>query len=102
MAPFSDDDLEEFYRRIEILTDLTPTRRAPRRPAPIIDCPTPYKDAFVSEGTAREGIDRIRQAGRRAPNLRCYHCRCGRWHITSSPPRDDLPRRVEHRRGRRR
>ncbi|AFA73454.1 hypothetical protein GPOL_c24250 [Gordonia polyisoprenivorans VH2] len=101
MMPFSDDDLEQFYRGVEARTDLTPRRR--RRPAPVYrDCPTPYKDAFGSEAAAIEGIGRIRQVGRRAPTLRCYRCDCESWHITSSPPREEPPRPPRGRRGRHR
>ncbi|RPA66388.1 hypothetical protein EF294_01700 [Gordonia oryzae] len=100
MTPFSDDDLEQFYRGIESRTDATP--RHPRRSAPVYrPCPTPDKDAFGSEAAANEGIGRIRQVGRRAPTLRCYRCDCGSWHITSSPPRVQPPardRRGRHRR----
>ncbi|MGV9670895.1 MULTISPECIES: hypothetical protein [unclassified Gordonia (in: high G+C Gram-positive bacteria)] len=91
MPGFSDDDLEEFYRRVEARTDLTPPRRRRvARPRP--PCPTPDKDAFGSERSAREGIDRITESGRRSLALRCYRCACGAWHITSSPPRDEPPR----------
>ncbi|MFT4125253.1 MAG: hypothetical protein QM662_03385 [Gordonia sp. (in: high G+C Gram-positive bacteria)] len=97
---FADDELEEFYRQIEIRTALTPQRRrgsTSRHRA----CPTPGKEAFRSEGAARGGIDRIRQSGRAAPNLRWYRCDCGSWHITSSPPRDEEQWRPGRRRRRR-
>lgn len=97
MAAFSDDELEEFYRRIEAITDLDAPRRR-RPPRAHVECPTPYKDAFGSEAAARDGIERIRVHRRAAATLRCYRCQCGAWHITSSPPRDDLPPRP--RRGR--
>lgn len=101
MGAFSDEELEQFYRRVEALTEMTPTRRQRRPPLPP-ECPTPYKDAFRSEADARDGISRIRTRvlGRDSPSLRCYLCTCRSWHITSSPPRDDLPARTQSRRGR--
>lgn len=85
--PFSDDDLDAFYREIESRTAGKPTRR-PKRAAPDHPgCPTPDKDAFAAEMLARDGIDRIRRRTVGDVTLRTYRCVCGAWHITSKPPR---------------
>ncbi|GAA1480194.1 hypothetical protein GCM10009624_06340 [Gordonia sinesedis] len=96
MTPFADDDLDEFYRRIEALTAARPRRRRPARPS-YDACPTPDKEPFGTERAALDGIDRIARV-RRYTGLRCYRCACGAWHITSSPPR---PERLATRRSRR-
>lgn len=86
--PFSDDDLDAFYRDVEAATAANPARRrksAHKATAP--GCPTPGKDAFAAEVLARDGIDRIRTRTLGDVHLRTYRCVCGAWHITSKPPR---------------
>ncbi|MGV9825617.1 MULTISPECIES: hypothetical protein [unclassified Gordonia (in: high G+C Gram-positive bacteria)] len=85
MAAFSDDDLDEFYRRIEHRTSLRATPRSrPTKPTPGV-CPTPDKDAFDTVSAADAAAARIRALRATAPRLRSYECVCGAWHITSSP-----------------
>ena len=83
--PFSDDDLELFYREIEARTASNEhVRRATRR-VELPVCPTPDKLPFSSPDDARDGIDRLRRhVVGTAPELRFYECACGAWHITSS------------------
>nr|WP_040511266.1 hypothetical protein [Gordonia soli] len=83
--PFSDDELEEFYRRIEARTAAQVGRRVPRHRRPLLACPTPDKEAYRDEESARSGVYRIRERSRGDLRLRIYHCACGSWHITSSP-----------------
>ncbi|MGC4963526.1 hypothetical protein ACPXCG_22015 [Gordonia sp. DT218] len=88
--PFSDDDLDAFYRDIEARTAASPPRRrrrigVDRRGVPA--CPTPEKDAFAAEMPARDSIARIRHRIPPDVTLRCYECVCGAWHITSRSPR---------------
>ncbi|GAB90970.1 hypothetical protein [Gordonia rhizosphera] len=87
--PFSDDDLDAFYREIEARTAAQPVRRRRRRRArPNAEpCPTPDKEAFAAESLAREGIARIKLRTGPSVGLRCYECACGAWHITSRPQR---------------
>lgn len=80
MAPFADDELDEFYRRIEANTTQQPRRnRTPSNPT----CPTPQKDAYLNVHAVDEAIIRIRAAGRAVPTLHSYECVCGSWHLTS-------------------
>ncbi|OUC76372.1 hypothetical protein [Gordonia lacunae] len=84
--PFSDDDLEAFYRDVEARTAFRDQhRRARRGGVDYPPCPTPDKLPFASPADAREGIDRLRRhlIGT-SPELRYYECSCGAWHITSS------------------
>ncbi|WP_439032957.1 hypothetical protein [Gordonia terrae] len=84
--PFSDDDLESFYREIEARTaSRDQPRRSHRGGIDYPACPTPDKLPFASPADARDGIDRLRRhiIGN-APDLRYYECSCGAWHITSS------------------
>ncbi|MFW0785840.1 hypothetical protein AAFP35_15110 [Gordonia sp. CPCC 206044] len=87
--PFSDDDLDAFYRDVEARTAARP---APRRRSmvsaePTVICPTPDKEAYVAQAVARDAITRIRRRTGPSVHLRCYECACGAWHITSKPPR---------------
>ncbi|MGV9711341.1 hypothetical protein ACWDTI_11825 [Gordonia sp. NPDC003424] len=85
--PFSDDDLDAYFREMESRTAAKPARR-PRSAKPAqVGCPTPEKDAFAAEMLARDGIDRIRHRTVGDVRLRTYRCVCGAWHITSKPPR---------------
>ncbi|GAB37868.1 hypothetical protein [Gordonia sputi] len=87
MPPFADDELDEFYRRIEAGTQQpsrkrsspTQSSRTSRTPA----CPTPEKDAYRDVHEVDAAVSRIRAAGRTAPVLRSYECICGSWHLTS-------------------
>nr|WP_083835866.1 hypothetical protein [Gordonia otitidis] len=81
MPPFADDELYEFYRRIEAGT--RSGRRRRRSPARSAICPTPEKDAYRDVRAVDDAIARIRAAGRSAPTLRPYECVCGSWHLTS-------------------
>ncbi|MDL9935931.1 hypothetical protein QSJ18_04150 [Gordonia sp. ABSL1-1] len=109
MSPFSDDDLAAYYREIEWRTAANePVRR--RGPTPIHrsvrgrdsdegsgrgrgdrsdrrrqPCPTPDKVAYTDPAQVREAIDYGRRYRRSGVELRSYLCRCGCWHITSSP-----------------
>ncbi|MFW0794797.1 hypothetical protein AAFP30_13380 [Gordonia sp. CPCC 205515] len=86
--PFSDDDLDAFYRDVEAATAAKPVRRAKSKPKTTArGCPTPEKDAFAAEMLARDGIDRIRARTVGGVRLWTYRCVCGSWHITSKPPR---------------
>lgn len=87
--PFSDDDLDTYYREIEARTatdrDLrrsgTPTTA---RPSPdVSDCPTPDKGSYRSAADAQDTINHIRGLRPQAPMLSGYRCVCGAWHITS-------------------
>lgn len=87
--PFSDDDLESFYREIEARTafhELMHRRPAPRseRRIETVECPTPDKLPFSSPADALDGIDRIKRRAVGTLSLRYYECMCGAWHITSS------------------
>ncbi|GAC55342.1 hypothetical protein [Gordonia amicalis] len=87
--PFSDDDLESFYREIEARTafhELMHQRPIPRpeRRIETVECPTPDKLPFSSPADALDGIDRIKRRAVGALSLRYYECMCGVWHITSS------------------
>jgi len=89
VVPFSDDELEAFYREIEARTayrELMENRRAERsaRRAELPDCPTPDKLPFTSPAAAMDGIERIKARTFGTVSLRYYECACGRWHITSS------------------
>ena len=96
MPLFDDEELEEYYRRIEALTfDVpgavrryrrpgTPASRAtPVPPKAVHGCPTPDKAAYRDENEARAAILAIRATSRRTAVLRCYPCACGSWHLTS-------------------
>ena len=94
MAPFADDELDEFYRRIEAGTQYSgrkrstssrssPARSSQTRPTPTPACPTPEKDAYRNVHEVDAAVTRIRVAGRTTPTLRSYECVCGSWHLTS-------------------
>lgn len=54
------------------------------RPTPILPCPKPYKKGYSSEGEAKAGFI----VGPYTRPHRPYRCRCGKWHMTSSPIRE--------------
>jgi hypothetical protein len=45
-------------------------------------CPCPTKTVFRTEETARRALERISYSNPVMP-IAYYHCRCGRWHLTS-------------------
>jgi len=86
--PFDDDELEEYYRRIESATAArdAPPRRARRGGvyyAPP-ECPTPEKIGYPTLAAVTGAILAVSGPGRASARLRCYECRCGFWHLTSS------------------
>ena len=94
MPPFADDELDEFYRRIEAGTAHSGHRRSsPSRSSqtrssqsgssPTAACPTPEKDAYRDVHEVDAAVTRIRAAGRSGPTLRSYECVCGSWHLTN-------------------
>ncbi|MCF8569891.1 hypothetical protein L5G32_06385 [Gordonia sp. HY002] len=92
MALFDDDELEEFYRRVELSTAAASSRpRRRRRPVTTaaIVCPTPEKIAYPDYAAVTGAILAITRASRTRPSLRCYECRCGYWHLTSGVPRPE-------------
>ncbi|MGO3325867.1 hypothetical protein [Gordonia sp. (in: high G+C Gram-positive bacteria)] len=94
MALFDDDELEEFYRRIEFSTEAASARPRPRRgrrvvTTAVIVCPTPEKIAYPDYAAVTGAILAITRKSRSRPSLRCYECRCGYWHLTSGTPRPE-------------
>ena len=90
MALFDDDELEEFYRRIELRTEIAadrPRRRRREVPRPQIVCPTPEKIAYPDHASVTGAILALTRGSSSRPALRCYECRCGYWHLTSAIPR---------------
>ena len=90
VALFDDDELEQFYRRIESSTAAANARpRRRRRPVETaaIVCPTPEKIAYPDYAAVTGAILAVTRASRGRPSLRCYECRCGYWHLTSGVPR---------------
>lgn len=88
--PFDDDELEEFYRRIESRTAAANARpRKRRRQVPRVQfaCPTPEKIAYPSQAAVTGAILAVARNSRGRPNLRSYECVCGAWHLTSAIPR---------------
>ncbi|WOC14071.1 hypothetical protein MP11Mi_31830 [Gordonia sp. MP11Mi] len=92
VAPFDDDELEQFYRRIESRTDAATARRRRRRrvvTTAAIICPTPEKIAYPDYAAVTGAILAITRQSRTRPSLRSYECRCGYWHLTSGVPRPE-------------
>ncbi|WP_374206188.1 hypothetical protein [Gordonia zhenghanii] len=92
MALFDDDELEEFYRRIEFSTEAASSRPRRRRrvvTTAAIICPTPEKIAYPDLAAVTGAILAITRQSRTRPSLRCYECRCGYWHLTSGAPRPE-------------
>ena len=88
--PFDDAELEEYYRRIESATAAAESVRERRRRTrggvsyPPPSCPTPEKIGYESLAAVTGAMLAVSAADRRSPDLRCYECRCGYWHLTSS------------------
>ena len=84
---FDDDELEAYYRMIEARSDARERRRRRNTPAISYDepvCPTPEKLAYPPLAAVTGAIRAVGRSSRKPPTLRCYECRCGAWHLTSS------------------
>ncbi|GAC78331.1 hypothetical protein GM1_003_00680 [Gordonia malaquae NBRC 108250] len=90
MPLFDDDELREYYQRMEDRTAAAharPRRRRREVPTVTFTCPTPEKIAYDDYPAVMGAILAISRASRARPSLRCYECRCGFWHLTSGIPR---------------
>ena len=90
MALFDDDELEEYFRLIELRTETSvarPRRRARDVPEVQFTCPTPEKIAYDSYAAVTGAILAVARQSRGRPSLRSYECVCGFWHLTSGVPR---------------
>lgn len=88
---FDDDELDAFYRSIEARTAQRAPRRRPARPplsTPKVRCPHPEKTGYPDRAGVTAAILARRHAQPSSARLWCYECVCGRWHLTSRPPRD--------------
>ncbi len=93
MPPFADDELDEFYRRIEAGTAhsghrrSSPSRSSQTRSSQSRSSPgglsDTEKDAYRDVHEVDAAVTRIRAAGRSGPTLRSYECVCGSWHLAS-------------------
>lgn len=88
--PFDDDELDEYYRRIESRTaaaNAKPRKRRRSVPPVQFTCPTPEKIAYPSLAAVTGAILAIARGSQSRPSLRSYECVCGSWHLTSVVPR---------------
>ncbi|MGB6247064.1 MULTISPECIES: hypothetical protein [Gordonia] len=88
--PFDDDELEEYYRRIEAGTRAAaakPRRRPRVVPVAGLRCPTPEKIAYPTSAAVAGAILAIARDSNGRTTLRSYECSCGAWHLTSGVPR---------------
>ncbi len=98
--PFSDDELDRYYRDIEARTAAV-RPSVPNRDAggarPVNNargCPTPDKKPYRSAVDARDTIRHIQTVRSDVPPLNAYQCGCGAWHITSRPTPVTIPTRI--------
>ncbi|MFT3662404.1 MAG: hypothetical protein QM809_13765 [Gordonia sp. (in: high G+C Gram-positive bacteria)] len=84
---FDDDELEAYYRMIEARSAERGRPRRRREKAVRYEpptCPTPEKIAYPTLAAVTGAILAVSRSSRQSPTLRCYECRCGAWHFTSS------------------
>lgn len=87
---FDDDELAAYFAEIEART--ASRARPPRkRPRPVTYeppvCPTPEKIDYPSLAAVTGAILAISSPRRGGPDLGCYECVCGAWHLTKRGPR---------------